>query len=156
MARNVTHVSAPPKQVFEVLSDGRTYGHWVVGSRQVREVEPGFPSPGTKIHHQVGIGPLHLNDETEVLEAVAPSRLVLQAKLRPVGTQRVTMQLDAEGRGTRVTMIEEPGDLLTRLAFINPLADWLLGVRNAESLKRLMAMAEGRGPSAADAAAPSV
>ena len=154
MSRNVTHVAVPPEKVFDVLRDPRSYGHWVVGSRKIRDADPGFPAPGTKFHHQQGFGPLRLNDETEVVESAPPHRLVLHAKFRPFGTQVVTMEIAPEGGGSRVTMLEGPGDAFTRLIF-NPLLDALLKRRNDESLRRFKEMAEGRGPSMADAGTPS-
>ena len=54
MARNDIHVEAPPERVFEVLSDPESYGHWVVGSREIRGADPGFPGLGTKFDHSVG------------------------------------------------------------------------------------------------------
>ena len=154
MSRNVTHVSAPPERVFEVLSDARSYGHWVVGSRKIRDADAGFPAPGTKFHHQQGFGFLRLNDETEVLESAPPHHLVLHAKFRPFGTQKVTVDIAPEGGGSRVTLMEGPGDPFTRFIF-NRVLDAILQKRNDESLRRLTEMAEGRGPSMREAATPS-
>jgi hypothetical protein len=46
MARNEIVIGTTPQRVFDVLADGRSYGHWVVGSSEIRHVEPGFPARG--------------------------------------------------------------------------------------------------------------
>ena len=152
MARNETVISATPDTVFDVLADGRSYGHWVVGSSEIREVEDGFPAIGTAFHHKVGWGPLKVADETRVEACERPHRLKLRAKARPFGTAIVELELFSHPQGTRVVMTEDAGDRLTALVF-NPLTHLLLRGRNVESLRRLAALAEGRGPSMADAAA---
>jgi uncharacterized protein YndB with AHSA1/START domain len=144
MARNVAHFSVPPDRVFAVLSDPQAYAHWVVGSKEIRDADPGFPAPGTRLHHSVGFGPITLKDNTTVLESAPPHRLVLRAKARPLGTARVVMDIQPEGAGSRVTMIEDAGDPLTRLVF-NPLTHLLVRGRNTESLRRLQDLAEQRG-----------
>jgi uncharacterized protein YndB with AHSA1/START domain len=144
VAINETHIDAPPERVFAVLADWRAYGDWVVGSRHMRGVDPGFPAAGTRFHHQVGIGPLHLNDHTKVLEVDQPRRLVLRAKARPVfGTAIVDLRLEPEGGGTKVVMREDPGDRLTAFAWL-PLTHLLVRGRNVESLRRLKELAESR------------
>lgn len=70
-----------------------------------------------------------------------PHKLVLHVRARPLGTALVTLLLEPEGDGTRVTMHETAGDALSRLA-INPLTDWLVHHRNVESLRRLKRIAE--------------
>src|ERR1700755_2229635 len=102
MAQNEPHVEATPERVFEVLSDARHYGDWVVGSRRIRGADAEFPAGGSRFHHQVGVAPLLLNDHTEVLENAAPTFLVLRAKTRPLGTARVELRLAPDGRGTHV------------------------------------------------------
>src|SRR5688500_739715 len=92
MAVNDIHIDAPPERVFAVLADWRSYGDWVVGSRKIRGADPGFPAAGTRFHHQVGVGPLHLNDHTSVLEVEKPRKLILKAKARPLGTAVVDME----------------------------------------------------------------
>jgi len=141
VARNAAHINAPPERVFDVLADGRQYGDWVVGSRKVRETEPGFPAPGTKIHHQLGLFPLTLNDNTEVMESERPRLLVLQARGRPFFTARIRLELEPFVGGTQVTMVEEPGDRLTKLA-LGLVWDPAIRVRNAEALRRLKRIAE--------------
>ena len=143
MAINRTHIDAPPERVFAVLADWRAYAEWVVGSRLMRGVDPGFPAAGTRFHHQVGIGPLHLNDHSEVLEVDQPHRLVLHAKARPFGTAIVDLTLEATDRGTDVTLREDPGDRLSALLF-QPLTHLLVRGRNTESLRRLKELAERR------------
>ena len=143
MAVNEIHIDAPPERVFEVLADWRSYGDWVVGSRFIRGADPGFPAAGTRFHHQVGVGPLHLNDHTQVLEVEQPRRLVLKAKARPLGTALVELELKREAGGTRVYMREDPGDPLTKLVFM-PLTHLLVRGRNEESLDRLKRLAEDR------------
>lgn len=152
MARNDTYIDRDPQTVWDVLADGRSYGHWVVGSSEIRHVEPGFPSPGTAFHHKVGWGPLKIADHTRVLEATPPRQLKLRAKARPLGTAYVSITLTPEGSGTRVHMVEDAGDPLTRLVF-NPLTHLLVRGRNVESLRRLKELAEDRGPSMAEAGA---
>ena len=144
MARNDTHIDAPPERVFEILSDPDNYGYWVVGSKRIRDADPGFPAVGTKFHHTVGFGPVEVDDHTSVLESHPPRRLKLQAKARPLGTATVTMEIEPENGGSRVTMIEDPGDRLTALVF-NPLTHLLVRGRNVESLDRLRELAEGDG-----------
>jgi len=143
MAVNDIHIDTPPERVFAVLADWRSYGHWVVGSRFVRGADPGFPAAGTRFHHQVGVGPLHLNDHTTVLEVDQPRKLILKAKARPLGTAVVDLTMEPEGTGTRVVMREDPGDKLSALVF-NPLTHLLVRGRNEESLDRLKDLAENR------------
>ena len=143
MAVNDIHIDTPPERVFAVLADWRSYGDWVVGSRYIRGADPGFPAAGTRFHHQVGVGPLHLNDHTAVLEVDQPRKLILKAKARPLGTAIVDLTLEPEGTGTRVTMREDPGDTLSAFVF-NPLTHLLVRGRNVESLERLKRLAEER------------
>lgn len=155
MARNETTVRATPEQIFDVLADGRSYGHWVVGSREIRDVEAAFPAAGSCFHHRVGVGPVTWTDHTEVLEYQRPRRMRLRAKVRPLGTAHVTVELVAMPDGTtRVTLVEGAGDSLSRVLF-HPLTHLLVRGRNKESLRRLKEMAEGRGPTMAEAARPS-
>lgn len=141
MARNDIVIDAPPERVFAVLSDADSYGHWVVGSRNVRDADPGFPAAGTRFHHAVGAGPLRVKDHTEVLECSPPQRLALRAKARPLGSAHVELELEPHGTGTRVVMVEHLvgvwGKLVPRIA-----SDPLIGVRNREALRRLKRLAE--------------
>lgn len=144
MAVNDIHIDAPPERVFAVLADWRSYGDWVVGSRTIRGADPGFPAAGTRFHHQVGVGPLTINDHTSVLEVDKPRKLILRAKARPLGTAIVDLTMEPGGNGgTKVTMREDPGDTLSAFVF-NPLTHLLVRGRNAESLDRLKRLAEER------------
>lgn len=141
MARNSTHISAPPERVFAVLTKPGSYGHWVVGSKEIRGADPNWPHPGSRFHHTVGFGPFEVKDSTSVELYEPPRRLRLRAKARPLGTALVTLTLAPEDGGTRVTMVEDPADPLTALVF-NPLTHLLVRGRNVESLRRLKEMAE--------------
>jgi uncharacterized protein YndB with AHSA1/START domain len=141
VARNDIRIAASPERVFAILSDSGSYAEWVVGSSEVRDADPGWPALGTKFHHRVGLGPLSVVDNTQVVGADPPNRLVLHARARPLGTSRVEIRLAPEDGGTRVTMVEEAGDVLTRIAF-NPLTDHLVRARNLLSLRRLRRLVE--------------
>ena len=145
MAINRTRIDAPPERVFAVLADWRAYGEWVVGSRAIRGVDPGFPAAGTRFHHQVGAGPFVLDDHTEVVEVDAPHRLVLRARARPLGTAIVDVVIERseDGEGSDVTLREDPADPLSALVF-QPLMHLLVRNRNTESLRRLKEIAEQR------------
>mgnify|MGYP001045175109 FL=1 len=147
MARNETHIDAPPERVFAVLTDPDAYGYWVVGSKEIRGADPDWPQPGSQFHHTVGFGPFTVQDATRVELYEPPRRLRLRAKARPLGTARVTMELKPADGGTDVTMIEDPADPLTAIVF-NPLTHLLVRGRNVESLRRLKQLAEDGGPSA--------
>ena len=140
MARNVAFIPAPIERVFAVLSDPQSYAYWVVGSDAIRDADDGWPAVGTRLHHRVGIGPLKLNDDTEVLAVTGPTRLTLHARARPLGTAVVDLSLEDMGVRTRVTMVEEPGDRFSRLLH-NPLADLILRRRNDVALRRLAELA---------------
>jgi uncharacterized protein YndB with AHSA1/START domain len=140
MARTERLIPASPERVFAVLADPSSYAHWVVGSDTIRDADVTWPAPGSRFYHRVGCGPLKVNDHTEVLAVHPPDRLELRANARPLGTARVSLRLERRGGGTLVTMVEDPGDPLTRLVF-NPLTHLLVRRRNAESLRRLEELA---------------
>ena len=145
MARNSTFIDAPPERVFEVLSDPRSYGEWVVGSREIRDVDRDWPRPGGRFHHTVGwLGPLTVADNTEVEEIDPPRSIVLRARTRPWAVVRVELYVKPEDDGrTRVIMYESTvGGLATRAA--STLLGLPLWGRNTESLRRLKRIAESR------------
>lgn len=137
-------VPARPDALFAVLSDGWTYAGWVVGNSHIREVDPGWPAPGTRIHHSVGAWPLQLRDVSKVIR-MEPGRLLeLEARLGLFGSARVRVTLAPAGDGrTQVTMAEEtvrgPLNLVPAV-----LQAPLLRARNSESLARLADLAVGR------------
>ena len=129
-----------PEAVWEVLADAGKYGYWVVGSKVIRDEEPGWPEPGSKFHHTIGAGPFTLSDHTESLEAQRPALLKIRAKGRPVGTATVTMRMHARNGGTVVEMTENPDGVFAPLA-LNPLLHVATKLRNSESLMRLEELA---------------
>jgi uncharacterized protein YndB with AHSA1/START domain len=141
-------IDAPVEDVFAVLADPYSYGHWVVGSDTIRDADPGWPAQGTRFHHRVGTGPVKTNDHTEVLDVNRPYLLELKANARPFGTAKVTLLLSPRRPdSTEVTMVETAGDALSRVLF-NPLVQPLLVLRNKESLRRLKQLAEERARAA--------
>ena len=141
MAINHIQIAASPDEVFAALANAANYGDWVVGSDTIRDADPDWPKVGSRFHHRVGVGPLKLNDHTEVLEVDPPHRLIMHARARPLGTAEVAMRLTERDGGTLVTMSETAGDRLSRL-MLNRLTDPLIRLRNAESLRRLKRIAE--------------
>jgi uncharacterized protein YndB with AHSA1/START domain len=145
MAHNEIDVAAPPEAVFAVLADPRSYARWVVGSRRIRRADRAWPAVGTKFDHAVGLGPLTIKDSSEVVESDPPRLLRLRVMTRPLAVAYVTLRMRPSGSGTRVEMDEVGADTRSML-FFNPLSDPLIKLRNAESLRRLKALAEGREP----------
>ena len=143
MSVTVRRMNCTPEQVFAVLADPWVYPTWVVGASRLRAADPAYPEPGCRLHHSIGMWPFVLNDETRVDEWDPPRRMVLQAKTRPFGEERVTIEVKPRGTGAVVRMEEHPSrgpaTLLPR-----PVADALLRVRNAETLRRLEWVARGR------------
>jgi len=125
-----------PSAVWDALADPAGYGYWVLGSKLIRDADPGWPEPGSRFHHTVGFGPFTVSDHTVVLETEPPHLLQLRAKGRPLGTAKVTIRMTARDGGTLVAMTENPDGLSATLAF-NPLAQLFTGGRNAQSLMRL-------------------
>jgi uncharacterized protein YndB with AHSA1/START domain len=135
------HVEVAPQQVWDVLSDGWLYPLWVVGASSIRAVDPGWPAPGTRIHHSVGAWPALVHDATVVVESEPGRLLGLRAKMWPAGSADVRIELEPEGDGTRLTLAEQvasgPIGLLPR-----PLYAPLLKARNVESARRLARLSE--------------
>jgi hypothetical protein len=141
MARVTTEMAATTDDVWAVLSDGWTYSAWVVGTVKIREVEPGWPAVGAKLHHAFGAWPLMIKDETEVLECEPGRRLLMQARGWPMGEATVELTLRAAGGHTVVEMYEAPtvgpGAWLN-----NPLVEAIGKKRLAETLDRLRRLVE--------------
>jgi len=133
-------MAVPPQAVWDVLADPAGYGYWVVGSKVIRDAEPGWPAPGSKFHHTIGVGPLTVSDHTVALEADPPRLLRLRAKGRPAGTATVTLELQPRDSGTLVRMTENPDGVYSPLA-LNPVVHVTTKLRNAESLMRLEELA---------------
>jgi hypothetical protein len=138
------NVEAPVDAVWAVLADGWSYAGWVVGASHIRDVDAGWPAPGTRIHHSVGPWPLVVEDTTEVVRREPGALLELDARLWPAGAARITFTLQARSESiTHVRMAERvvrgPSVLLPKF-----LQDMLLIPRNKETLQRLDALARGR------------
>lgn len=143
MTTNTRIIQASQDKVWGVLADGWLYPLWVVGATRMREVDRSWPEVGSKLHHSVGVWPLVVDDNTEVLE-MDPGRLLrLRARGWPMGEAEILITLTPEGQGTRIDIAEDavkgPGVLVPRLLRA-PMIKW----RNVEALDRFANLAEGR------------
>ncbi|HMA47100.1 MAG TPA: SRPBCC family protein [Frankiaceae bacterium] len=143
------HVPATPEQVFGVLADGRSYAYWVLGARRIRSVDPGWPAPGTRIHHALGFLGIEPVRDSTVVRAVEPGSLLdLQARMWPFGEVRIVLRLEPEDGGTRVTMEERPVKGPADRVH-NPLLALALKLRNTWALRRLARLARARAAASA-------
>ena len=137
MATNSITIDAPVERVFAFLADGRRYADWVVGAKRIRHVDEAWPAPGSRFHHTVGIGPIEIDDNSEVLEVDANRFLKLRVRARPAGQAEVTLSLrPTDGMRTFVEMEEHPVRGIAKL-IDNPILDASLKGRNDEALRRL-------------------
>ncbi len=133
----------PPDIVWKTLSEGWLYSQWVVGAVAIRDVDSSWPEKGSRIHHSVGIWPVLIDDDTEVLDAVPNQRLVLRARAWPIGETTVDIRLVQTDVGTDVSVLEDAENGRARL-IPHGVRQKLFTVRNSESLQRLALIAEGR------------
>jgi uncharacterized protein YndB with AHSA1/START domain len=136
MSYNCVRFEASADDVFAVLTDAGRYPQWLVGAKRIRQVEPGWPAPGSRFHHRVGAGPFVVDDHTEVLAIDRPRHLQLSVRAGPFVRAVVDFELIADGDETIVCMQEEPAErILGNL--VRPALDPLTHVRNQRSLRRL-------------------
>lgn len=144
MTTNTRVVKATPQQVWQIIADGWLYPSWVVGASRMREVEDSWPVTGSRLHHSVGVWPLLVDDDTEVVDAMPESSIRLRARAWPVGEAEVMIELSPLPDGsTEVVMHEDavagPGRLIPP-----PIRGLSLKWRNVETLRRLAYLAERR------------
>jgi len=133
MARNQTHIDAPPEAVWRVLEDPFAYPRWVVGTDRTVSADPDFPAPGSVFDVHVAFG--HV-DQTKVVELEPGRKIVLDAAARILGPARVTIETRSNGDGTDLTIIEDPHGKAAPLKLLPPV-HLLIRLRNAEGLRRL-------------------
>ena len=143
MSVNVRRMACTPEELFAVLADPWVYPTWVVGASRLRAADGSYPNPGARLHHSIGVWPFVLNDETRVELWEPPHRVIREAKTRPFGTERVVIEAQRRGLGCIVRMEEQAATgIVTRIPAA--IADAILHVRNAETLRRLEWVARGR------------
>lgn len=140
MARNRCLIRSSPSEVWHLLSDGRRYGEWVTGTREVLAVDPHWPQVGARLRVRVGVGPLTLDDICVVRICEPERRLELEAKADPFGAARIAMNLTPWGAHTLFTLdwhlLRGPGARMHGL----PVA-YVVGVRNGMMLTKLARIA---------------
>ncbi|NHC16248.1 SRPBCC family protein [Motilibacter deserti] len=135
---------ASPAAVWAVLADGWAYANWVVGTSSIRDVDPGWPEEGARIHHSVGAWPLTIDDTTHSQKCEPGRLLKLRARGWPLGEADVEVELVPDAAGTRIVMREDAAQGPGR--FVPAPIRWASIVpRNKESLRRLARLAENRG-----------
>lgn len=148
MTTTTQHIAVPPSAVFAAIGDPTTYPRWLVGAQRIRHVEQGWPREGTSFHHTVGVGPLHVEDQTTVVALDPPDLLELRAGVGLLGAAHVTFRLAGRDGGTDISIDEEPAEGVLRLtwrALGKPLMALGLWTRNEVSLQQLRAHLEGAG-----------
>lgn len=102
------YTRATPAQVWAVLSDGYRYADWVHGTKEIRDVDAGWPNEGTCLHYTAGVGPLTHKGETTVRDSQTLRHLELEVHAWPAGTVRVDIVIEQSGGGSIVTLDEYP------------------------------------------------
>jgi uncharacterized protein YndB with AHSA1/START domain len=142
VAETRQQITASVERVFDALCDPRTYPQWLIGAKEIRAIDDGWPEPGSRFHHRVGIvGPLTVEDNTKVLELEPPRLLVLEVRARPFGRGQVRFEVHPTAQGSEVVVEEHPIGALRPLSRI---LDPLIAGRNAASLTKFAGVVEAR------------
>jgi len=145
MSLNRVVVEATPSMVFAILVDPEAYPYWVVGTRAIRGWDNEWPAVGSRLHHRSGLGPLAIEDSSEIKAAEPDRRLTLEVRVGWLGVGIVDVGVQTIGAGdtTLVTLTETTtGGFLHSVpsAVLQP----LLHARNSLSLRRLARLGKSR------------
>lgn len=142
MSRSTIIMDAAPHVVYGVLADPPSYEIWVVGN-----IDPGLRQVVARARQRLPPqgrlwAPRHQGQDRGAGGRSVPSARHGSAG-PPLHPGHGFVTLRAEGSGTSVTMEERPrGDPWETVW--NPLFDTAVGLRNAETLRRLKRLAEVR------------
>jgi uncharacterized protein YndB with AHSA1/START domain len=132
---------ATPAQVWSLLSDGHRYAEWVHGTKEIRDVDAGWPGVGTALHYTAGAGPITYKGETTVRTSRPQRQLELEVHAGPVGTVRVNIVIEPSEQGSTVTLDEHPMRGPARL-LLNPLSKLGFLARTNVMIDDLIRLAE--------------
>ena len=145
----MTHIErvipASATAIFDVLADGWCYSGWVVGASHIRDVDPAWPTVGTRLHHSSGPWPINIDDVTVVLDMERDRRLELEARLWVFGKVTITLTLTPQTDGTTKVEMEETAIGGPVTVIPHAVQQIMFAPRNAEALARLADLATGRG-----------
>lgn len=147
MATSATtrNTTATPAQVWAVLSDGHRYADWVHGTKEIRDVEHGWPAEGTSIHFTAGVGPFTFDEKTTSRHNAPEQALELEAHAWPAGSARIGIRISPTREGSIITMNEHPLRGPARWLH-NPLTAVGFRLRVTLMLKDLARLAEAEPP----------
>jgi uncharacterized protein YndB with AHSA1/START domain len=135
------YTTATPAQVWSLLSDGYRYAEWVHGTKEIRDVDAGWPTEGAALHYTAGVGPITYKGETKVSTSAPQRQLELEVHAWPAGTVRVNIVIEPSGTGSIVTLDEHPLRGPTRL-LLNPLSRLGFVARTNVMINDLLRLAE--------------
>src|SRR5918997_5484726 len=93
VSKTTRYINASADRVYAVLANGWTYSDWVVGTAHIRDVDPGWPAPGTQIHHKAGPWPVSIHDSTTVVSSDDLREIHLRPRMWPLGEAEVVITL---------------------------------------------------------------
>jgi uncharacterized protein YndB with AHSA1/START domain len=141
VAQSRRRFDADPHTVFDHLTDAEQYPRWLVGAKFVRITDPRWPRPGSTFDHEVGAGPVSVDDRTTVTGNDRDHHFDLVVRARPFLEADVHFELAPDGTGTQLMMRETPRGVFRALA---PLIAPFVRVRNDRSLRNLAELVDGR------------
>lgn len=134
-------IKVSPEAVWEVLSDGRRYAQWVVGTAESHPVRGQWPRRDAAIEYEIRLGPLSLRNETVVRYCEERRHLELEAHAGLLGTARISVELRPWGEHCLVIVDEHPlrgtGGMLHNAGF-----EALIQLRHRTMLARLARLCE--------------
>jgi len=143
VAFNSREMNASAADAFAVLIDPDTYPRWLVGAKTIRDVDDGWPAPGSRFHHSVGAGPVQIPDSTTVLASEPGRMLKLRVRARPFVVAEATFSVIGDAARCVVSLQEEP-TVRGPASIVRLVMDPSIHVRNQRSLERLAALVEHR------------
>lgn len=139
MACNRIRISASPEVVFDRLSNPSFYPRWVVGVRVVGKADPAWPRRASEFRSEMGTPRLAVMATTQSVDSTRDRGLVLAVE-SSLGAVDIAIDVEPHDQGTVVTLQEELRGSNPLTWFVEP----LLHARNAESLRRLKVLIEGK------------
>lgn len=127
--------AVPADDVYDAVIDANRYPRWLVGARAVESVDERWPDPGASFAHEVGGGPVTVNDLTTATGGESDRTFRLRVRARPLLEADVEFEVRSEGPArTALLMTETPvGRFRLLVWFVGP----LVKLRNDRSLTRL-------------------